>query len=57
MALLWDNLAQQLSSVRAAGSATAVVTPVVGSGTSDDHPIAVVVFRRRLRPLKTAATP
>ena len=36
MALLWDNLAQQLSSVRAAGSATAVVTPVAGSGTSDD---------------------
>ena len=36
MALLWDNLAQQLSSVRAAASATAVVTPVAGSGTSDD---------------------
>ena len=36
MALLWDNLAQQLSSVRASGSATAVVTPVAGSGTSDD---------------------
>ena len=36
MALLWDNLAQQLSSVRAAGSATAVMTAVVGSGTSDD---------------------
>ena len=36
MALLWDNLAQQLSSVRATASATAVVTPVPGSGTSDD---------------------
>ena len=36
MALLWDNLAQQLSSVRATASATAVVTPVSGSGTSDD---------------------
>ncbi|MDC3011710.1 hypothetical protein OAZ24_05720 [Synechococcus sp. AH-736-G21] len=36
MALLWDNLAQQLSSVRAKASATAVVTPVDGSGTSDD---------------------
>ena len=36
MALLWDNLAQQLSSVRANASATAVVTPVGGSGTSDD---------------------
>ena len=36
MALLWDNLAQQLSSVRATASATAVVTPVAGSGTSDD---------------------
>ena len=36
MALLWDNLAQQLSSVRATGSATAVVTTVAGSGTSDD---------------------
>lgn len=36
MALLWDNLAQQLSSVRATASATAVVTPVAGSGTADD---------------------
>ena len=36
MALLWDNLAQQLSNVRASASATAVVTPVNGSGTSDD---------------------
>ena len=36
MALLWDNLAQQLSNVRATASATAVVTPVAGSGTSDD---------------------
>ena len=36
MALLWDNLAQQLSSVRATSSATAVVTPAAGSGTSDD---------------------
>ena len=36
MALLWDNLAQQLSNVRANSSATAVVTPVAGSGTSDD---------------------
>ena len=38
MALLWDNLAQQLSSVRATAtaSATAVVTPVAGSGASDD---------------------
>ena len=36
MALLWDNLAQQLSSVRATASATAVVTPVAGSITSDD---------------------
>ena len=36
MALLWDNLAQQLSNVRATASATAVVTPVAGSGTSDN---------------------
>ena len=36
MALLWDNLAQQLSNVRASASATAVVTPVAGSGTSDN---------------------
>ena len=36
MALLWDNLAQQLSNVRASASAKAVVTPVDGSGTSDD---------------------
>nr|WP_115094039.1 hypothetical protein [Synechococcus sp. UW106] len=36
MALLWDNLAQQLSNVRASASAKAVVTPVAGSGTSDD---------------------
>ena len=36
MALLWDNLAQQLSSVRANASTTAVVTPMAGSGTSDD---------------------
>ena len=36
MALLWDNLTQQLSSVRASASATAVVSSVAGSGTSDD---------------------
>ena len=36
MALLWDNLAQQLSSVRANASTKAVVTPMAGSGTSDD---------------------
>ena len=36
MAPLWDNLAQQLSNVCASASATAVVTPVDGSGTSDD---------------------
>ena len=36
MALLWATLAPPLSSVRATASATAVVTPVAGSGTSDD---------------------
>lgn len=36
MALLWDNLVQQLTSVRATASATAVVTPVSDTGTSDD---------------------
>ena len=36
MALLWENLSQQLSSVRATALPTAVVTPVAGSGTSDD---------------------
>ena len=36
MALLWDNLAQQLTSVRATTSATAFVTPVAVSGTTED---------------------
>ena len=36
MALLWDNLAQQLSSVRSTASATAFVTPVAVSGTTED---------------------
>ena len=36
MALLWDNLAQQLTSVRATASATAFVTPVAVSGTTED---------------------
>ena len=36
MALLWDNLAQQLSSVRATSSTIAVVTPITGSATPDD---------------------
>ncbi len=36
MALLWDNLAQQLSSVRSTTSATAFVTPVAVSGTTED---------------------
>ena len=36
MALLWDNLAQQLDTVRAAESATAVVTPVSIPETAED---------------------
>ena len=36
MALLWDNLAQQLDSVRATASATAVVSPVAVSENADD---------------------
>ena len=36
MALLWDNLAQQLSSVRATPSASSVVTSAGGSATPDD---------------------
>ena len=36
MALLWDNLAQQLDSVRATASPTAVVSPVAVSGNGDD---------------------
>ena len=36
MALLWDNLAQQLTSVRATTSATAFVTPVAVSGITED---------------------
>ena len=36
MALLWDNLAQQLDSVRATASQTAVVSPVAVSGNGDD---------------------
>ena len=36
MALLWDNLAQQLDSVRATASPTAVVSPVAVSENGDD---------------------
>ena len=36
MALLWDNLAQQLDTVRAAESATGVVSPVAVSENADD---------------------
>ena len=36
MALLWDNLAQQLDSVRATASQTAVVSPVAISENADD---------------------
>ena len=36
MALLWDNLAQQLDSVRATASPTAVVSPVAVSANGDD---------------------
>ena len=36
MALLWDNLAQQLDTVRATESATAVVTPVAVSENAED---------------------
>ena len=36
MALLWDNLAQQLDSVRATASPTAVVSPVAISESGDD---------------------
>ena len=36
MALLWDNLAQQLDSVRATASPTAVVSPVAVSENEDD---------------------
>ena len=36
MALLWDNLAQQLDTVRATESATAVVTPVSVPETAED---------------------
>ena len=36
MALLWDNLAQQLDSVRATASTTAVVSPVAVSENGDD---------------------
>ena len=36
MALLWDNLAQQLDTVRATESATAVVTPVAVQETAED---------------------
>ena len=36
MALLWDNLAQQLDTVRATELATAVVTPVAVSETAED---------------------
>ena len=35
MALLWDNLAQQLDSVRSTQLATAVPTPVMGQVTDD----------------------
>ena len=36
MALLWDNLAQQLDTVRATESATAVVTPAAVPETAED---------------------
>ena len=36
MALLWDNLAQQLDTVRATESATAVATPVAVPETAED---------------------
>ena len=36
MALLWDNLAQQLDTVRATESATAVVAPVSVPETAED---------------------
>ena len=36
MALLWDNLAQQLDSVRATASPTAVVSPLAVSENADD---------------------
>jgi len=36
MALLWDNLAQQLDSVRATASPTAVVSPLAVSENGDD---------------------
>jgi len=36
MALLWDNLAQQLSSVRATPSASSFVASPAGSSTPDD---------------------
>ena len=36
MALLWDNLAQQLDTVRATESATAVVTPVAVPERAED---------------------
>ena len=38
MALLWDNLAQQLTNVRATASATAVVTPMAVSGGTTEDP-------------------
>ena len=36
MALLWDNLAQQLDTVRATESATVVMTPVAVPETAED---------------------
>jgi len=36
MALLWDNLAQQLSSVRATPSAASFVASAAGSATPED---------------------
>ena len=36
MALLWDNLARQLDTVRSTESATAVVTPVAVPETAED---------------------
>ena len=36
MALLWDNLAQQLDSVRATASTSAVVSPLAVSENGDD---------------------
>ena len=36
MALLWDNLAQQLDTVRATESVTAAVTPVAVSENAED---------------------